>query len=96
MKTDILYIVTPYTIDEIRKNCETMSDGSQWISGIVAIDLPEIIDGDLDEFLDLASSLLVGSPLLMDIETMPVEVEDGVILFRITGCVDAILESVDA
>jgi hypothetical protein len=47
-----------------------------YITGTVAIDLGDVIDGDLEAFLDLLSEALTGSGLLMDINYRLVGVDD--------------------
>ena len=57
------HLLRHYTIDEIGLNL----DPNGYLSGEVAVELNEIIDTDLEGFLDLISEKLVGSSLLTDI-----------------------------
>ena len=54
-------------------------------SGVVAVDLNDIIDGDLESFLDLLSTLLTGSPMLSDIEYKVVGADAGDVLIEVDG-----------
>lgn len=55
------------------------------VSGIVRVDLHEIIDTDLEGFIDLCSERLVGSTLLMDVNYRIVGVEGETLLIDVSG-----------
>jgi hypothetical protein len=44
------------------------ADREGWLTGVIAVDLSEIIDLDLEQFLDLIAVRLSGSELLCDID----------------------------
>jgi hypothetical protein len=59
-------------------------DENGFISGLVLVDISDIIDGDLESLLDTVSEKLVGSPLGMEIEYKPVGALNGDIVMRVT------------
>jgi len=71
----------PLSEEEIKKAHE--KDGT--VEGVVRVDVSEVIDGDLESFLDLLSRRLVDSELLSDIQYEVVDVEDDVLLIRVSG-----------
>lgn len=75
------HLLKPFTVAEIRQNL----DANGYISGDVLVDLSDIIDNDLEGFLDIISEKLVGNDLLMDI-TYEVAggSKDGVVI-NVTG-----------
>lgn len=83
----------PYTEKEIRENMD--ADGI--ISGIVGVRVSELINTDLESFLDLVSERLTGSPCLTGTDykalyMVPDENGDPVVAFRVTGGTELILE----
>lgn len=57
-----------------------------YVKGEVYVHLSDIIDNDLEGFLDLISEALVGSTLLMDVNYNVVRVaEDGKLVLEVTG-----------
>lgn len=71
----------PLTARQIRLNL----DKEGYITGVVEIDLPEVIRRDFDEFLDLISEKLVGSSLLEDISYRIVGHTAEAIHLEVTG-----------
>lgn len=64
-----------------------------YIEGKVMVHLSDIIDNDLEGFLDLISEKLTGSPLLMDINYDVVDgTAEGCIIIKVRGDVSEILE----
>ena len=64
-----------------------------YIEGKVMVHLSDIIDNDLEGFLDLLSEKLIGSPLLMDINYDVVDSTAEVcIIIKVRGDVPEILE----
>ena len=64
-----------------------------YIEGKVMVHLSDIIDNDLEGFLDLLSEKLIGSPLLMDINYDVVDSTAEVcIIIKVRGDVPVILE----
>lgn len=80
----------PASIDQIIK----FKDDDNYITGLVRVYLAEIIDNDLEGFLDLISEKLTGSTLLMDIEYRVVghESANDLILLEVSGDVSSILD----
>jgi hypothetical protein len=67
----------------------------EYVSGVVAIDLGDIIDHDLEWFLDELSRLLTGSELLMN-HTYPVVGSDGESLWlKVEGDASMVVEYLD-
>lgn len=62
------------------------------VSGVVPIDLDEIVDRDIEEFLDLLSFRLTGSTLLMDIEYKVVGHAGDTIHIEVNGDPSMIIE----
>jgi len=83
---------SPMTIDEIKQT----RNEDNYVDGIVAVALCDIIDNNLAGFLDILSEKLVGSPLLMDVNYDVVgTVADYGILIRVVGDVSSILDMED-
>lgn len=86
----------PYTEDEIRERM----DEDCYVTGRVMVSLSELIDNDLDSFLDLLGERLVDSPCLMDISYKAVGVTnidsgDTDIIIEVTGDVSEVIEIED-
>lgn len=76
------HLLRSYTTDEVRSNL----DAEGYVSGEVAVELNEIINSDLEGFLDLISDKLVGSVLLSDISYEASGVSGtGQLVIRVTG-----------
>lgn len=78
----------PYTLEEVRN----LKDEDGWINGYVLMDLCEVIDHDLEWFLDEISERLVGSPLLQEISYKTISVRDETLLVYVEGKTDYLLE----
>lgn len=73
-------LTKPLTRDQLLQQV----DDSGIIETHIAVDLAEIIDNDLEAFLDLLSERTIGSVLGCDIASEPVAVdEDGKIILRV-------------
>lgn len=82
----------PLTPDEIRARL----DAEGYLTGDITVSLDDVIDLDLEGFVDLCSDRLVGSPLLMAVEYTAVGVHtDGSLIIRVTGDPDAVLDDDD-
>lgn len=57
------YLTKPLTKNEIKEK----TDENGYIAGNVLVDTDDMIDSDLEGFLDILSERLTGSPCLMDI-----------------------------
>lgn len=87
------HLLSPLNAAEITERL----DEHGHVSGIVAIDLTDLIDGDLESVLDLLSERLVGSTLGMEIDYSPVHVQDdGVLLMRVTLDPSMVLDDTDS
>ena len=66
-------------------NGQTMEVNDEgFVSGEVTFDLDELLDG-IESLNDIAGERLIGSDVLTDIDYKPVRVEDGNIVFLVTG-----------
>ena len=75
----------PYTPKEIRSSMK--ADGL--ISGVVKVELRDIINTDFEGFLDILSENLIGNPCLMGIDYKIVGYEDDSLLhIKVTGMVE--------
>ena len=74
----------PFTREQI---CE-QADENGYLSGTVAVDPHDLIDGNYEGFLDLISERLIDSVLLMDIQFMFVGFDKGMLHVTVQGCVD--------
>lgn len=71
-------------------------DSNNFIHGIVKVEFSDMIDNDLEAFLDCLSEKLTGSPLLMEISYEPVSVcDDGEIYLLVSGDVTEVLEKIE-
>ena len=55
------------------------------VKGKVSVSPNDMIEGDLESFLDLLSIRLIGDELLCDTRYRAVGVEDGDVVFEVTG-----------
>ena len=86
------YPVGPLTEKLIRR----YMDGDNFIHGIVKVELSDMIDNDLEAFLDFLSEKLTGGSLLMEISYEPVSVcDDGEIYLLVSGDVTKILKKIE-
>lgn len=66
-------------------------DEKGYVEGNVFVSLSEIINRDLDGFLDRLGERLVDNECLMDISYKPVGVVDGKIVIRVRGDVSEVI-----
>ncbi|WCK57417.1 hypothetical protein PP175_25455 (plasmid) [Aneurinibacillus sp. Ricciae_BoGa-3] len=77
----------PLTIQEIQEQAV-----DNYIEGVVAVALSEIIERDFEGFLDLVSEALVGSSLLMNVNYSVVGNQDEyTVLINVSGDVSSIV-----
>ena len=84
-------IERPLTKREIRNR---LIPNTRTIKGVIPVGLNELIDMDLEEFLDYCGNSMIGSPCLMDInyEVSGIRNDGQTILVEVTGEVDIDLE----
>ena len=82
----------PYTIGQMKEAVRGENYG--YMTGVVAVDLSEIIEGDLESFLDLLSEKLTDTELLMDVTYEIAGFEENGLFLKVTGDVSNIV-SVD-
>jgi hypothetical protein len=86
-KKDVLF--QPLTIEQIRER----KDGDDYITGVVAVDLGEVIDTDLEGFLNLISERLTDTDILMGVSYNVVGHEEDTLWIEVTGDTKEILEN---
>lgn len=84
----VSYPVGPVTKETVCR----YKDDNNYIRGIVKVELSDMIENDLDGFLDLISEKLTGSPLLMDIGYEPVSVSEEGLYLLVSGDVSEICD----
>lgn len=84
----VSYPVGPLTKEAVCR----YKDDNNYIRGIVKVELSDLIENDLDGFLDLISEKLTGSPLLMDIGYEPVSVSEEGLYLLVSGDVSEICD----
>lgn len=84
----VSYPIAPLTKEAVCR----YKDDNNYIRGIVKVELSDMIENDLDGFLDLISEKLTGSPLLMDIGYEPVSVFEEELYLLVSGDVSGILD----
>lgn len=84
----VSYPVGPVTKEAVCR----YKDDNNYIRGIVKVELSDMIENDLEGFLDLISEKLTGSPLLMDIGYEPVSVFEEELYLLVSGDVSGILD----
>ena len=82
--TDCEPLTTPLDLAACREFID--SDGR--VYGVVAVTVGELTENALEEVLDLLSTRLVGSEVLLDIQFEAVGVRDGAVLVKVTGQLD--------
>ena len=81
--------------DQLR-HLETHDDRFPYVTGIVTVELDDLLHGDFETFLDDVSTKLVGSLLLMDIGYRVVGTTgDTLIQIEVTGDASAVLDDID-
>ena len=79
----------PYTEDQLKviytENPEAV------LTGVIAVDLSDLMDNTFSDILDILSEGLIGSQMLMEINYSPVAVskEDSLIYMQVSGYIDA-------
>lgn len=68
--------------------CREFIDSDGRVYGVVAVTVGELTENALEEVLDLLSTRLVGSEVLLDIQFEAVGVRDGAVLVKVTGQLD--------
>lgn len=81
----------PLSTDEIRKHMD--QDG--YVSGIVEIELNDILDKNLDEFFDLLAIRLTDNELLMNISYDIVGHLENTLYIKVTGDASEIISFED-
>lgn len=84
----VSYPIAPLTKEAVCR----YKDDNNYIRGIVKVALSDMIENDLEGFLDLISEKLTGSPLLMDIGYEPVSVFEEELYLLVSGDVSGILD----
>jgi hypothetical protein len=87
------YITKALSINQIKKRM----DETEYITARIAVDLSDLIDGDIEWLNDVASETITGSSCgLLDISYKSVGVtDDGSIIIEVTGCVSDFLSDYD-
>lgn len=81
-EVELEYLMEPFTDEEILKE----KDENNYVSGVIAVPITNVIDADYEGFLDLISTKLVNSDCLMDIRYGVVgQTEDGDLLIEVSG-----------
>lgn len=79
----------PYTEDQLKviytENPEAV------LTGVIAVDLSDLMDNTFSDILDILSEGLIGSQMLMEVNYSPVAVnkEDNIIYMQVSGYIDA-------
>lgn len=86
-------VLQPLTKKEIKEQ----ADESGFVEGVVPVELSALIDNNFEEFLDLISEKLVGSPTLMEVQYevshSPLTNEDEhTVMIKVSGNASVILE----
>ena len=90
-KTSIKVLEKPYTNKEILEKVD--KDG--WIKGNIAIEMSDMIDNDLEGFLDLLGEMLIGNCCMMQPNYTPIGVdENGLIILSVEGDVNFLLNDI--
>jgi hypothetical protein len=90
-KTSIKVLEKPYTNKEILEKVD--EDG--WIEGYIVIEMSDMIDNDLEGFLDLLGEMLIGNCCMMQPNYTPVGVdENNRIILKVEGDVNFLLDDI--
>lgn len=90
---NVVVMQKPYTMEQMKEAFRGENDG--YITGVVAVDLSDVIDNDLEGFLDLISYKMTGTELLMDITYNVVGHEEDMLFIRVRGDVSNIVDCED-
>lgn len=88
---NVVVMQKPYTMEQMKEAFRGENDG--YITGVVAVDLSDIIDTDLEGFLDLISYKMTDTDLLMDITYNVVGNEEDMLFIKVRGDVSNIVDS---
>lgn len=83
----------PLTIEEIKERVK--KEDSTYVEVVVEVSLSQLIDNDLDGFLDLMGEKSVGSVLLQDIQYKLVAGHEDVAYIQVIGDVSGIIDFED-
>lgn len=68
-------------------------DKNNYVTGYIRLHVSDIIDNDLEGFIDVISEKLIGSDILMDVNYDIIAMEDAnSFIVRVSGDVSAVLE----
>lgn len=90
---NVVVMQKPYTMEQMKEALR--GEGEGYIEGVVAVDLSDVIDNDLEGFLDLISYKMTGTELLMDITYNVVGHEEDMLFIRVRGDVSNIVDCED-
>lgn len=82
----------PYTTEQLRA---LRAEGDGYVSGVIALSVDTIAEADYERFLDLISTELTGTDLLMDLSYAVVGTRGELILLNVTGDPSTILDGHD-
>lgn len=75
-------IEKPFSIKKIRK---LTKNGERFLEGVVSVDLSEVVDADLEGFLNILSERLTGSVLLENFSYLAVGAAENTLHIRVCG-----------
>jgi len=82
-----------YTSPLTDEQMQGMADENNIIAGVIKLEISEMIDNDLEGFLDILSEKLTGSVCLMEIGYKVVGcTEDECVLMRVSGDISEVIE----
>ena len=81
-------ITKTMTIDDINKQ----KDEKNYIEGNIIVSLDDILDINIEDFMDILSTKLTGSPLLMDIGYQIIGTQNNNLIIHVTGDASSILD----
>jgi hypothetical protein len=73
---------------------KTQMKKDKYIRGEVTISVEEMIENDLDSFLDLLAEKLTGSFCLMDISYNLLRIQEGEVVFEVAGDASLLIEEI--
>ena len=84
-------LAEPLSLEQIR---DMASENDGWVTGVVSVDLAEVIDGDIEVFNDILSERLTGGGLLSDIGYRVVGLGESIneLLIEVSGDAAMILD----
>lgn len=72
-----------------------LADENGMVTANSVLDLEDMIDGDLENHLNNISRTLTGDEMLVGPSAVPVRVEDGQVIFRLSGDITNVIECMD-